>query len=182
MKVIIAQGIGFAALALALASYQCKSSRKLFMVQLAGNFLYLLHYLLLGAYSACVNLVISCIRNLILMSKRPWSKWRGWLWLIVGANIAATALVWENWFSILPCIGVVSFTLGGWSRNGKTIRLANLCFSTPAWLLYSLYMRSYSGIISECLSIGSTIISVCRFGWKALDTVESSEREGEATL
>lgn len=182
MKEIVAQGIGFLALALALASYQCKSSRKLFYVQLAGNSLYLLHFLLLGAYSACVSLFISCVRNVILVSKRPWSAWKGWLWVIVAANIAATVAVWDNWFSILPCIGVVSFTLGSWTRNGKKIRIANLLVSTPAWLIYDLYTRSYSGIISECLTIASTVISICRFGWKALDTVESPEKEGEATL
>lgn len=182
MKEFIAQGIGFAALALSLASYQCKSSRRLFRVQLLGNFLYLTHFLLLGAYSASVSLLISCIRNLILVGKGPLSAWKGWLWIIVAANVGATVLVWENWFSILPCIGVVTFTLGCWTRNGKKLRIANLFFSTPAWLIYDLYTRSYSAIINECLTIASTVISVCRFGWKALDTVESSEREGEASL
>jgi len=172
MREVIGQGIGFAALALTLASYQFKSSRRLFYVQLIGNSLYLVHFFLLGAYSACVNLFISCVRNVLLVSKRPWAAWKGWLWVIVAANILSTVLVWENFFSILPCIGVVTFTVGCWTRNGKKLRISNLFLSCPAWLAYNIYTRSYSGIINEILTITSTAISVIRFGWKVLDTTE----------
>lgn len=173
MSMIIAQGVGFLALALEWGSYQCKHSRKLFFVQLLANFTYLMHFVLLGGYSACVSLAVSCLRNLVLVGKGSWAQWKGWPWLLVAANIGATVLTWENIFSILPFMGVTALTLAGWTRNGKKVRLATLFVSAPSWLIYDLYSGSLSGILCESMTICSVVISVVRFGWKALDTAEA---------
>lgn len=168
----ITQGIGFVATALQIGSFQCKSSRKLIFMQLCANLLFLAHMLMLGAYSGCVSLFISCVRNFILSNRRPWAYWKGWPWILVLANLAGTALVWENVFSILPCIAVVAVTIASWSRNGKRIRIANLLLASPSWLIYDVYTGSYSGIVSELITLCSVWISVLRFGWKALDNTD----------
>jgi len=168
----VTQAIGFVATALQIGSFQCKSSRKLIIVQLCGNTAFLIHMFMLGAYSGCVNLVFSVIRYFVLSSRKPWAFWKGWPWLLVAANLLGTALTWENFFSILPCIAVVSLTIAGWSRNGKKIRIASLFVVSPAWLIYEIYTGSYSGIVTELFSICSVGISVLRYGWKALDTTE----------
>lgn len=175
MHPVIIQGVGFLALALEWGSYQCKSSRRLFLVQLLSNSTYLAHFVLLGGYSACVSLFVGCVRNLVLAGKGSWARWRGWPWLLVAANAAATALTWESLFSILPFLGVTSLTLAGWTRNGKKVRLATLLVSTPSWLIYDIYSGSLSGIVCEALLLCSVVISVLRFGWKALDVSETAE-------
>jgi len=172
MHPIVIQGLGFLAMALAWLSYQCKSSRNLFLVQLLGNTTYLVHFLLLGGYSACVSLVVSCVRNLVLVSKGRWARWKGWPWVLVAANVAAMALTWEGWISFLPFFGVTSLTLSGWTRNGKTVRIASMFVSSPCWLLYDVFSGSISGVICESLNLCSVVISVLRFGWKALDVAE----------
>ena len=172
MYQIITHTIGFVATALQIGSFQCKSSRKLILMQLFGNTAFLIHMFMLGAYSGCVNLAISVIRFGILSCRRPWAYWKGWPWLLVTANILGTALSWENIFSIFPCIAVVSLTIASWSRNGKKIRIANLCAVSPSWLIYEFYAGSYSGIVTELFCIGSVVVSVLRYGWKALDTTE----------
>ena len=175
MHPIITQGMGFLALTLEWGSFQCKRSRNLFFVQLLANVTYLLHFLLLGGYSACVSLTISCLRNLVLMSRKPWAQWKGWPWVLVAANFAAMAFTWEGWISLLPFFGVTSLTLSGWTRNGKKVRLATLFVSAPSWLIYDVFSGSLSGILCQSLTIGSVLISVLRFGWKALDVVEAPD-------
>jgi len=170
MYQIITQIVGLIAAVLLIGSFQCKSSRKLIVVQLCANTTYLVHYMMLGAYSGCVSLFLSCIRYLIFSCRRPWAYWKGWPWLLVVANLIGTLLTWQSIFSILPCIGVVSLTIAGWTRNGKKIRLANLCFSSPAWLIYSYHSGSYFGIFSELFCISSVIISILRYGWDVLDS------------
>jgi hypothetical protein len=172
MYQVITQAIGFVATALQIGSFQCKSSRKLIFVQLCGNTAFLIHMFMLGAYSGCVSLLISVIRNLILTSRRPWAYWKGWPWLLVTANVAGALLTWESPFSLLPCIAVVSLTIAGWSRNGKKIRIANSCVASPAWLIYEFYAGSISGIVTELFTLCSVGISILRYGWKALDTTE----------
>ena len=112
MYQFITQAIGFVATGLEIGSYQCKSSRKLIFVQMCGNIAFLTHMLMLGAYSGCINLLISCIRNFILSSKGEWARWKGWLWVLVGANLLGTFLTWESPFSLLPCIAVIAITVG----------------------------------------------------------------------
>ena len=64
MYQFITQAIGFVGTGLEIGSYQCKSSRNLIYVQLCGNIAFLIHMLMLGGYSGCISLVVSCIRNL----------------------------------------------------------------------------------------------------------------------
>jgi len=172
MYQVITQAIGFVATGLEIGSYQCKSSRKLIFVQMCGNIAFLTHMLMLGAYSGCINLLISCIRNYVLSSKGNWARWKGWLWVLVGANLLGTFLTWESPFSLLPCIAVVAITIGCWTRNGKKIRIASFCCSSPSWLIYDIYSGSYSGIITEIFVLSSVVISIFRYGWKALDVAE----------
>lgn len=172
MYQVVTQAVGFVATGLEIGSYQCKNSRKLIFVQLCANIAFLTHMLMLGAYSGCVNLFISCIRNFILSSKGQWARWKGWLWILVGANLLGTMLTWKNLFSILPCIAVIAVTCSCWTRNGRKIRLTAACCSSPCWLIYDIYTGSFSGIVTEIFVLSSVLISVLRYGWKALDVSE----------
>jgi len=172
MYQFITQAIGFVSAGLEIGSFQCKSSRKLIFVQLCANITFLIHMLMLGGYSGSTSLLVSCIRNLVFSSSRPWAYWKGWPWILVAANIAGAIVTWENWFSLLPCIAVISITLSCWTRNGKKIRIASSCISSPMWLIYDIYTGSYSGILTEIFVLCSVGISIFRYGWKALDVAE----------
>ena len=172
MYQFVTQAIGFLATALQVGSFQFKSSRRLIFVQLCANTAFLVHLLMLGAYSGCVNVFFSCIRNLLLNSNRPWAHKKVWMWLLTAANIAGTILTWQNLFSILPCIAVVSLNFAAWSRNGKKIRLTNIFAVSPSWLIYDIYTGSLSGIITELICLGSVAVSVLLYGWKALDNTD----------
>ena len=172
MYQFITQAIGFLAAGLEIFSFQFKSSRRLIFVQLCGNLAFLIHMLMLGGYSGSISLLVSCIRNLIFSSSRPWAYWKGWPWILVAANIAGAVLTWENGFSLLPCIAVVAVTLSCWTRNGRKIRLTAACCSSPSWLIYDIYTGSFSGIVTEIFVLSSVLISVLRYGWKALDVSE----------
>jgi len=170
---LIAQIIGFVGTGFMVISFQFKKNRTLFFLQICSNVATMVHFLLLGAYTGCINIGLGTLRSFVLCAPWRWAKWKGWPWVIVAMFIGATILTWKNAFSILPCIGMVSYTLGAWTRNRKTLRLASLLVSSPAWLLYDIYAHSYSGIVCEVISMGSVIVSILRYGWKALDTVES---------
>ena len=175
LQYLIAQMVGFIAMALIILSFQCKGSRKLFFVQLCGNAVYMVHFVLLGAYSGGAALLVSCLRNLVYSSGRPWAAWRGWPWVIVGCNLLVSVLTWKDLFSIFPLIVGVTLAVSGWSRNGKTIRLANLFVISPCWLIYDFYSGSLAGALTDSISMISVIVSVVRYGWKALDTEDRPE-------
>ena len=75
----------------------------------------------------------------------------------------------ERLVSILPVVGTVSGTIGCWTNNAKKIRITNLAVNSPCMLLYDVLVRSWGGVLNESIAMLSIVISVMRFGWKALD-------------
>ena len=173
MYYFVAQVIGFIGAGLLIFSYQCKDSKKLFFVQMCSNGVYVLHFFMLGAFSGSINIAISLLRNCVLInSNKKWTRHKSWLWLFVSLHLAVTLFTWQNMFSLLPCIGMVVFTVVSWTRNGKKIRMGNLFVNSPAWLIYDIYTVSYSGIVCEIFTLISVIVSFFRYGMKDLDKAD----------
>ena len=169
-KVLVIQGIGFVAAALLIASFQCKRSKRLFFFQMCSCMLYILHFYLLGAISGCGNQACGLIRVAVYSNHgKKWADWSGWPPIIVLINAGLALLTWQNFMSIFPFLGTAGTTIAGAKGNGKHVRLVNLCLCSPSWLIYDIYSHSIPGILCETFIITSIIISVIRFGWKALD-------------
>ena len=69
---ILIQLIGFVGVAVFILSYQIKSNRKLFLLQLVGSALFCLQFYLLDARSGCLSLAIYILRNAMLMRYNEW--------------------------------------------------------------------------------------------------------------
>ena len=166
------QAIGFIGAGLLIFSYQCKTNRQLFFLQLCSDFIYTSHFFLLGAYTGCISLALSFLANLVLYNNhKRWALWRGWKWVFGLLYVISTMLTWEGPFSLLPCVAMLTANFTNWSRNGKIIRLSRLLIASPGWLIYNIHSRSYSGILCESFSICSILISIFRYGIKNLDQI-----------
>ena len=60
-------------------------------------------------------------------------------------------------------------TIGYWTNNARNIRIANLAVNSPCMLLYDVLVKSWGGALNEAVTLVTIIISIIRFGWKALD-------------
>ncbi|MBR4099026.1 MAG: YgjV family protein [Clostridium sp.] len=173
MYYIIAQAIGFLGMGLYIISYQFKGNRWLMVSQLASCAAYAVHFFMLGAYTGCALQLVSVLNYCLLVysreHKEAWATWGGWKWVISAVFIGSTVFTWKNALDILPCMGSVSTTIANWTRNGKTMRLARLFISGPGWLIYDAATRSYSGVLCEVFGIVSVLVSIWRYGLKALD-------------
>ena len=164
------QAVGFVGMVMCIGSFQFKDTKKLLFFQMTGNFVYVIQFILLGAYSGCAVLVFQVLSNLPLCLETPDKRaWSGLKWFFVAAIVTASALTWSNWFSIFPAAGAVASVLSSWSRNGKLIRLAKLFVVGPGWLIYDVYARTAAGILAEAFALGSTLISIRRYGLNNLD-------------
>ena len=56
-----------------------------------------------------------------------------------------------------------------WGRNGRHIRVAQLCFVSPIWLFNNTVTGSIGGIITEVFGIVSVVISFLRYGWNGFE-------------
>ena len=104
MYLLLAQGMGFAGLVLNLLAYQCRNSRRLILTQLGSNITYVIHFLMLGAYTGCLSLSIMMLSNALLSLRRwRWAAWPGWRGVLCALFLAAAAVTWQGWLSVLPC-------------------------------------------------------------------------------
>lgn len=169
---LFAQFVGLCGVALLIASYQYKNSRKMFTAQLCSSLLYILHFLLLGAFTGCVSMAINVARNFVLISDKEWARKKIWKWIFLLAGIVVAIATWGDLFSIFPAIATAAFTISGFARNGKKIRIINLAIGSPAWITYDVHIHSWSGLAGELFCLCSVIVSILRYGMKALDINE----------
>lgn len=166
------QLIGVAGTLLFFLSYQCKSNRNLFRVQLLSYLFYTAHLLLLGAVTGGVSYMINTLRSFCLGSRWKFAHSRRMCAIICAMQIAALAFTWSGWISILPVAANIAATLGGYTHNPRKIRIAGMFVNSPLWIVYDLCVGSWAGILDEAVTEGSMILSIIRFGWKNLDREE----------
>ena len=169
MNQIFLQAIGFVGAAIFILSYLIRYNRALFLFQLLGCLVFCVQFILMGAYSGAMSLLVNVTRNLLLLraDRWPWVKSRRTLAAVLLLLAVTTALTWSGWQSLLPAAAVAITSVGYWTRNARKIRVSQL-FGTPLSLLYDVLIRSWGGVLIESLVILSILVSILRFGWKNL--------------
>ncbi len=169
VRYLLIQCIGFCGTALFFFSYQCRTNKNLFRVQFASYLLYTLHLLLLGAVTGGISYIINTVRSFCLGSKNSFARSRTMCGILCGLQIAALCLTWGGWLSLLPVAANIASTIGGYTYNGKKIRLTGMLINSPLWIIYNISVGSLAGILDEVVSEASMILSIVRYGWKNLD-------------
>lgn len=169
---LVIQAIGFLGTISFFLSYQCKSNKNLFRVQFVSYLCYTVHLLLLGAVTGGISYVLNTVRSFCLGSKHAFLKTKTMCAIICLLQLIALALTWDGWWSALPVVANIAATVGGYTFNGRTIRLAGLLVNSPLWIVYNVIVRSWAGILDEIVTIASILLSIYRHGWKNLDVVE----------
>lgn len=169
-KEFIAQILGLIAAAILWWAFQCKNTKRLFLLQLISSIGFSLHFLVLGAYTGMLLNLAEVLRSYLLYrGDKKWTSHRITMVAVMLLMAFCGAVSWDGWLSLLPSAAMVIGTCFMWSRNGKILRLAQLFFISPCWLIYNVAMGSIAGILTESVNIVSVIVSLLRFGLKELD-------------
>ncbi len=165
---IVSQIIGLAAVGLYLLSYQLKKRSHIVWVTCILNALYVLQYLLLGAFSGAVMDFMSTVSSFLAAKKNevPFRRYAKWLalsnLLIIAAVGLVSAVVQRDWIELIPISGALLQTGGLWCDNEQTIRKFGLC-SAPFWLVYNYISQSYAAALGSLIAIVSVIIAMVRY-------------------
>ena len=172
MSTAFIQGIGFLGTVLFFLSYQCKHNNTLFRVQFVSYLCYTVHLLLLGAVTGGISYVLNTVRSFCLSSEKTFLRGKKMCGIICLLQVAALCLTWDGWWSVLPVAANIAATIGGYTYNGRTIRVVGMLINSPLWIVYDIIVGSWAGILDEIVTEASMILSICRYGWKNLDTTE----------
>ena len=173
IKYILIQAVGFLGTILFFLSYQCKSNKNLFRVQFVSYLCYTTHLLLLGALTGGISYILNTVRSFCLSSKSGFLKSKTMCLLICALQVLTLCFTWSGWLSILPVVANIASTIGGYTHNGRKIRIAGMFINSPLWIVYNICVGSWAGLLDEIISEASMIISIFRYGWKNLDSTES---------
>lgn len=167
---VLIQAIGFAGVFFFIISYQIKSNKMLFLMQLLGTAMFCCQFFLLGAYSGAVNLIGIIIRNALLMKYREWKwvRYKRTEIIFLAIFTAAFLWTWQGPISLLPFAAVVATTIAYWTDNAQKIRLGNLVCGSPCWLAYDAIIGSWGGVLNEAITLSSILVSIWRYGWKSM--------------
>lgn len=171
MNNVIAQAIGAVAMLLNIGSYQLKNSRQLVLCRALGDFIYIIHYLMLGAYNGCTTIAICAINGLVYSFRGSgWAEWKGWKWLMSALLVIACLFTWRADFQFVPCICSLISILANiwltWSGKARIIRLGRLFLAGPTWIIYALSAGSIPGVMAELVGMTSAAIGLYRYGFR----------------
>jgi hypothetical protein len=173
MKWIFIQAIGFLGTALFFLSYQCRQNKHLFRVQFVSYLCYTTHLLMLGAVTGGISYILNTVRSFCLGSQNAFLKSRIMCWAICIAQVITLYFTRDGWYSILPVAANIASTIGGYTHNPRKVRLSGMLINSPLWIVYDIIVGSWAGILDEVISEVSMLLSIYRYGWKNLDSVEN---------
>ena len=176
---IVSQVIGFLAVASFLLSYQLKKRKDIILCNVLSRCLYILQYILLGAFEGAVLDVLGAISSVIAAKKHlPFIKKHTRIFVVCMDLIivAAGLLLYVNPFSLLPIAGVLLHTTAFWINDEKIIRRVSL-LGSPFWMIYNFSCLAYGSAVGDFLTMVSIVIAMIKYRNLKNNSEESAEVE-----
>ena len=148
------------AMVFAVMSFQQTETKKVLILQAICNSLFMVHYVLLGAFTGAVMNIVSALRSVVFSNKdKKWASSPVWVYIFIAASIALGIATWDNAFSICPTLALIVNTIALNMKSTKLMRRFILP-SDALWLTYNIYSVSIAGILTELFVITSIIFLV----------------------
>ena len=167
MMKLIPQFIGLLAVATFLLSYQQKKRKNIILFNVISRCLYILQYLLLGAFSGAVLDILGAVAS-VVAGKKHTGLIKKHLTLVIfsmnGLIVAAgltIAIINQSWLDLFSLAGVLLHTGAFWLSSEKIIRRISLAGS-PFWFVYNFLSRAYGSAVGDLLTMGSILLAMYR--------------------
>lgn len=160
---IIGQIVSIIAVALFAVSYQVKQQKHIIIIQTFGTICWCISYYFIGAMSGFAVNIISIIRNISMLFIKPRTRlsYISTAVLVVAMGVAAT-LSWEGPRTIIIAVSLMANTIF-FSFGDPQLLRKSVIFTSSGFLAYNIISMLSGGIISESMSIISSIIGIIRY-------------------
>lgn len=156
--IIIGNFFGIIGLIYSAVAYHKKEKKDILKLLIISNSLSLIQYMFLQAYTGCITIIISIIRNIIALKKRDKNE-NIILAIFIILYIVMGIITYNSIFSILPIIASIIYVIGIWNGNENIIRKTGL-INMYLWLIYSISTFAVAGAIQNIILIISTHIAI----------------------
>ena len=161
----IAFAIGLLAVAFFVLSYLQKRRGVILATNLTSRVLYVVQYLLLGAFEGAVLDVLGAASGAVANTDEREFVKKNKRVVFIGINaiiIVAGILLYQNIFSLFPLVGILFQTDALWLKKEKYIRIVSM-LGCPFWFTYNFVSGAYGSCIGDVLSFAALGISLLRY-------------------
>ena len=162
---IIAQVFGVLGFIVIVSSFQFKDNKRFFIFQGLGSLFFFLNFIMIGAVAGAFYNFVNFVRGLLFM------KNRNKLWKLIAVNGLYTACfifsvfgsksdIFQTILSAIPYIALMFMSVCMWKGNAKHIRISQIVYMSPSWIIYNIFNFTLGGIMCETFNIISSIISL----------------------
>lgn len=168
MRSIVPQIIGALAVITFLLSYQQKKRRAIIITNAVSRLLYIIQYILLGAFSGAALDVLGMLSSILAERKHTTFIQKHLKTIFISVNFVIIAVglficfLSKNVLDILPICGVLLHTTAFWINDERIIRRVSLAGS-PFWFVYNFLSRAYGSAAGDILTMVSIIIAMIKF-------------------
>lgn len=166
--ILMAQIVGVFAVALFLLSYQQKKRKNIIICNAVSRVLYILQYIMLGAYEGAVLDILGTVSSVMAQNKEKgvFQKYAKGIFLLINLlMIGAGIWLYEDIFSLGALAGVLLHTIAFWITKEKTIRRVSF-LGSPFWLIFNLANRAYGSALGDLLTMVSIGVAMYRYDIK----------------
>ncbi len=156
--------LGVLAVATFLLCFQFKTRKNIIVMNLISRTLYILQYILLGAFEGAVLDFSGFLLSFFARYKENEIMKKYFKLIIAVVNILLLIIglyMYENIFSLFAVGGIICEITALWLTKEKNIRILSL-FAAPCWLVYNLKNGAYGSVVGNVLVIISIIIAMLR--------------------
>ena len=155
--------LGLVSVGLFFYSYQRTQKRKIMIIQTVATALSCIQYLLIGAFSGFALNIVCIIRNFTFYFREEKQAKDLATPIFFALCLAVVSFFsWEGIHSLLITLGLVVNTVCMGIFDAKSFR-KTILISSSLILIYNIFAFSYSGMLSESISLVSVIIGIIRY-------------------
>ena len=162
---LLAQIIGVLAVAIFMLSYQFKKRKTIILVNAGSCLLYVIQYILLGAFEGAAMDILSTIFTAVSHNKDKGfvARYTGYMIALMCLSmVTAGMILYRDIFSLFSIAGAL-FQVGAfWLTEEKKIRFLSF-FGAPCWLVYNFVNGAYGPAFGSVLTMVSIGVAIYRY-------------------
>jgi len=161
---IVAQVLGFMAMASSALTFQMRTYKRLMLMQMLTAVLFGVHFFMLDTTTGVLLNAVAIVRNSVFLNRdKKFFSYNWWTVLFaVAMVVVAVFFGWEGWQSGLFAAAMVCNTISFSMRKPQNVRkLILLC--APLALVYDIVSGSVGGICNEIMAMVSAVVGLIRY-------------------
>ncbi len=157
VQIVIGNMIAFIASILMVFAGLQKKKKKILFIQIIQIALSVISNLVLGGYTGAIINAVSCVRDILCYKDKMGNKEK----IIIIVLAVGLSITFNNlgWIGLLPVVATVLYII--FMNTKDVVRFKYLIiFSMIMWLVYDIYIKSYTSGIFDFMSVIANLIAI----------------------